>query len=233
MDELRKWSGSGDVSRQDARKRISDLPPDTFSADMLLPPSLSIPENDKDKAVDYIKNITDAMPEPKLSGALAKTKGGADHERVRLLRSASIALPEQVQREIMESHLATIDYSNWAQGAQAAGGSGPAQGGKVSIIEALQRLSDSRLANPQWIMDLHAMGSVGVMREIAIISALNTEIQMRQLRMSNNIAALLAMQTAHGTHRAFNGPLGSLYDDAVSGSAGGAGDSPIAPPASP
>lgn len=218
MDELNKWSGGGDVSRQDAKKRIDSQPPDAFLPSKLLPPSLSIPEADAEKALEYIKSITDAAPEPKLTGSLANTKGGKDHERVRMLRAGAIGLPEQVQRDIMESHLATIEYSDWAQGAQAAGGS--TQGGKVSIIEALQRLSDSRLSNPQWIMDLHAMGSVGVMREIAIISALNTEIQMRQLRMTNNIAALMAMEAAHSTHRAFNGPLGSLYDDAVSGAAG-------------
>jgi hypothetical protein len=231
VKKLQNWSGSGGISRDEGRKKIDEMPDDGTLVNALIPPPGSFGVTDKDKAMEYIQAVTDAMPEPglaKSSQGLEKTRAGKEHERIRKLRAESVALPNRVLAGVLENNLATIDYGTWSQGLQAQGGSAPSGGGKVSIIAAMQALSDSRISNPQWVKDLHAMNDVGVAREIAIIEASRMEIEVRQLKLLNDIATLIALQSAHSAQRAYTDALTSTYNAAVAEKGGGVSGGPAA-----
>lgn len=224
VTKLQEWTGSGTVSRDEGRKKIDAMPNDGSMVNALIPPPGSGGVEDRDKAMQYIAAVTDAMPEPELSKklqGLGDTGAGKDHERIRKLHAESVGLPNRVMVSVLENNLATIDYGTWSQGLQAQGGTAPSGGSKVSIIAAMQALSDSRISNPQWVKDLHAMNDVGVAREIAIIEAGRMEIEVRQLKLLNDIASLIAMQSAHSAQRAYTDALASAVSAATAEKAGG------------
>ena len=65
------------------------------------------------------------------------------------------------------------------------------------------------------------MNDVGVAREIAIIEAGRMEIEVRQSKLLNEIASLVALQSAHSAQRAYTDALASAVSAATAEKAGG------------
>lgn len=146
-----------------------------------------------------LKTIMDAFPATELPENYQDARYSS-FQKARRLRSQ---IAEAVLSEVMAGYLPTMPAGEGIKKMwQASGGQGEPFGienGRMSPVGYLGLLIRSRFANADYRTGkggIHTMPQAGLLREMASIKALRLAIEQRQLRRSQQIAFMAAMQVS-------------------------------------
>lgn len=140
--------------------------------------------------VENIAVLTNPDPYPILTQPThADTPSGEAYHILRKIKAARIAVPQQALTEIAVNKTAVYHMPDWGGQINQSITSGASpyhpymfNSTTLSADGVLALQTEARYANPSWLIDLHRKTEVGLLRELAIMKAVNLEFSRRQLQ---------------------------------------------------
>lgn len=182
--------------------RLATAPAQTLQAHTLFASSGSTPDtastiNDQ---VKYIANLTNPMPSRKLTTMQGLTPAGVAWKAYDHASTAPISLAQNALSYIASQQQATIPAAFFTSQWQSMGNTAPPPGvnanNLISPDGALSMEVAARFANGGWYTHLAAESKIGVLREINLMAAVQTRIEMNELKTASYLAAITAAQYA-------------------------------------
>lgn len=203
LREQVKGHAEGFESRKQVEVRLRDMPDTHIDPQSVFPPGGTLPKNQAEKLVASLETIVDAFPATEIPEGYRGGMTAAEIRTFRHIERFRAQMAEAVLSEIMSGYMPTIPANEgvtelW----RAAGGDGePAQvrDGHISPVGYFGLLVESRFSSDDYRTGeggIHAMTPTGLLRELASVSALQMAITQRQLRRSQQMAFLSALQVS-------------------------------------
>ena len=190
------------ISTKDAMNRIATAPAQTLSAHALFAATGSTAESmpNVNDQVKYIANLTNPVPSAKLTMMQGITPAGKTWKAYEHASMAPLTLSQNALAYIASRQQATIPADSFVSQWQQMGGTGAPPGvdanNRISPDAALSMAVAARYANGAWYSHLAEETKLGVLREINLMAATQTRIEMDQLKTSSYLAAMTAAQYA-------------------------------------
>lgn len=188
---------------------------DDFDSTFFFPGNNVLNTNQQEQALFALRSIIDPFPNPELPSNFNGDDLG--YESLRKAKYSRLVMPTSVLSEITSSYMPTIELDEWSKDLYARmGGEGdPPQlnDGKLSVMGYIDLMVKSRFANQDWFAGdegIHGKTESGILKEIAVMQALQTEMQRRQMRHMQQTAGLLAQGQA-SDNREFDQALREMY----------------------
>lgn len=150
-----------------------------------------------------LETLVDAFPETAVPENFQDSKAHDDYRAVRSIGQFRSRAAEAILAEVMSGYIPAVPAGEEIKKIQGAAGgkNDPAeiQDGRMSPVGMLGFLVKSRFANDDYRTGeggIHSMSSAGLLREMADLKALRMAIKQRQLRRSQQIAFLAALQSS-------------------------------------
>jgi hypothetical protein len=180
---------------------LSDQHPDLQkSNEAVFPEGYTLNSEQIKDGVAAINTITNPMPTPELTDAHKDTPSGQAYTALRLVNGMRTTLAGNLLNKHLTFHSPTVpeDTAKWAKDQWAAAGAeGPAPGivdGKMSEAALYNLLSQTRMGNPNWYMDLASKNDTGLLRELALMSSIQVELLRKNLELLDRMSVVLSMQ---------------------------------------
>jgi hypothetical protein len=181
---------------------MADKAPESLTANALFPSDGAINDAELRNSKEWISLVTDPSPDLEIPPSREDTRAAKQAHAVKNIKTAGLSLPRQVLSEIAAANSPTLELGAWAQEMATQMGAEAPEGvvdGRISPNTYLTTQVNMRAANPNWHSTLNGTTDVGVLREMASMQAVSLEIQMRTLRRTEQMAALLAQMAAQQT----------------------------------
>lgn len=188
-------------------QRLASLPAAALTARTLFPQTHTFATpSDAQSAREYAQTVIDPNPPVVLSKTEKATAAGERYQALSNERNAKVALAQQIMDRLIASRMPSIPADGWAAQAWASmGNSGKPPGevnGKMSEEAMLSLLVNSRFGNSAWYSHVLAGESkIGVLREMALMQAISLRIQLEQLKLQQDAAAILAARYAKSVEK--------------------------------
>jgi hypothetical protein len=192
---LRAKDTKGEVQRM-----LDEAPPPNQLAASIFN---SIVETDDQKAVmESIFYLTDPLPPRQLTQNEMTKPQAVDYEAQRSLRNRHMALVQQVLAEHAARRIPSMPLEAWAiEQWREMGGQGSPPGlvdGNMSTNSMIDMLVDSRIGNPNWMtVTVQGLNRVGLAREHLYMEAASLYMQREQMRMTEQLLVLTALNVAN------------------------------------
>jgi hypothetical protein len=166
----------------------------------MFPQSLTLSSAQIRDAVAALNTVSNPRPTPALTDAQMETPAGQTYTALRLINETRTTFAAEALNRHLTFHSPTLpdDVTQWAkeQWANAGAGGNPpgVVDGKMSEAALYNLLSQIRMGNPNWYMEIASLNDTGLLREMAVISAAQFELTRKNTELLDRISVLLSMQ---------------------------------------
>lgn len=204
-EDVQDYKDSFQTTKQIA-DRLNDVEASEIDPGCILSPHTTLAGEEIKKLHVSIKTLADAFPATRPPENLRGETGHGKYRAFLKIGKFRSQIAEAVLSEVLSGYVPTIETDEKILGLhEKAGGQGaPAeiQAGRISPVGLLGLLVHSRFASEEYRTGesgIHAMTAAGLRREMASVTALRMAINKRQLRRSQQIAFLAALQSSGKT----------------------------------
>ncbi len=184
-------------------KRLKKVEASEINPGCVFPPDGTFSPEQGKKLLVSLETLVDAFPATEPPDGSRERDRWEEYRAIRDVERFRAKMAEAVLAQVMAGYLPTVPVSDGLREMwQDAGGKKDPleiKGGRMSEVGYLGFLVRSRFANDQYRTGkkgIHAMTRSGLLRELASVKALRLAIEQRQLRRSQQIAFLAAMQVS-------------------------------------
>jgi hypothetical protein len=178
---------------------IHDDHPDAKAmTDALFPMKDTLTEDQVAEAHESIKTLTNPRPLPVVTDAQRNSPAGQTYAAARLIHEGRLAVVTESLNSHVIFHAPTLpdEVTSWAQNQWSeAGGSGTPPGivnGKLSEAGLYKLLSQMRLGNPNWFVQVTGATEAGLLRELVMMQS----VQLELTRKNNELLERLSFNSA-------------------------------------
>jgi len=171
-----------------------DHPDGKAMTDALFPLEKTLTEDQVVMAHEAIKTLGNPRPLPVVTDAQMQTPAGQTYAAARMIHDARLsAVMENLNNHVVY-HAPTLpdEVAAWAQNQWSeAGGSGSPPGlvnGKLSEAGLFKLLSQMRLGNPNWFVQVTAATEAGLLRELVTMQAIQLELTRKNNELLDRLA---------------------------------------------
>lgn len=167
--------------------------------DALYPLQDTMTDNQVAEAHEAIKTLANPRPLPVVTQAQKETPAGQTYAAARLIHDGRIAVVTETLNNHVVAHAPTLpdEVATWAQNQWTqAGGSGTPPGlvdGKLSEAGLFKLLSQMRIGNPNWFVQVTSATDAGLLRELVMMQALQLELTRKNNELLDRIAVTASM----------------------------------------
>lgn len=167
--------------------------------DSIWPIQGTLTEEEVGRAQETVKSLSNPRPMPVTTSAQKQTPAGQTYDAARKIHEARLASAMEAMNFHTVYHAPTLpeDVTSWAQNQwKEAGGSGPPPGvvdGKLSEAGLYRLLTRMRMGNPNWFMQLVQSSDTGLLREIAMMQAVQLELTRKNNEFLDRLTFLTAL----------------------------------------
>jgi len=185
---------------------------DYITSEYFFPKSGTLTPEQLHYARYMLANIIDPFPSYGLPEKM-NSRQAKEYRAMRKIKYSRLAMPVTVLSEIISAYAPTMESQNLIQNTQKAMGASATDGvydGKISTMKYIEHMTDLRFANNDWLTGengIHAMTQTGLLREMLVMQSVEMEMQRRQMKRMQQMAALLAQDQAMETGKEFNDVL--------------------------
>jgi hypothetical protein len=179
---------------------ISEEHPDAKAiTDSLYPLQDTLTDDQVAEAHEAIKTLTNPRPLPMVTDAQKETPAGQTYAAARLIYEGRLAVVTETLNSHVVSHAPTLpdEVAAWAQTQWTeAGGSGTPPGlvnGKLSEAGLYKLLSQMRISNPNWFVQVTGATEAGLLRELVMMQALQLELTRKNNELLDRLAVTASM----------------------------------------
>ena len=151
------------------------------------------------QAHESIKTLANPRPLPVVTDEQKKTAAGQTYAAARRIHENRLAAVAEALNHHVVLHSPTLpeDVAAWAQNQWTeAGGSGTPPGlvdGRLSEIGLFKLLSQMRVGNPNWFAQLAASTDTGLLRELAMMQALQLELTRKNTEFLDRLSVIASL----------------------------------------
>jgi hypothetical protein len=162
--------------------------------DALYPLKDTLTEDQVAQAHETIKTLTNPRPLPVVTNAQRDTPAGQTYAAARLIHEGRLAAVTETLNNHVIFHAPTLpdEVTGWVQNQWSeAGGSGTPPGivnGKLSEAGLFKLLSQMRLGNPNWFVQVTGASEAGLLRELVMMQAVQLELTRKNNELLDRIA---------------------------------------------
>ena len=171
-----------------------DHPDGKAMTDALFPLEGTLTEDQVALAHEAIKTLANPRPLPMVTDAQRTTPAGQTYAAARLIHEGRLAAVTETLNSHVVFHAPTLpdEVTAWAQSQWSdAGGSGAPPGivnGKLSEAGLFKLLSQMRLGNPNWFVQVTGATEAGLLRELVMMQAVQLELTRKNNELLDRIA---------------------------------------------
>ena len=172
----------------------ADHPDARAMTDAIYPLKDTLTEDQVAQAHETIKTLTNPRPLPVVTNAQRDTPAGQTYAAARLIHEGRLAAVTETLNNHVIFHAPTLpdEVTAWAQNQWSeAGGSGTPPGivnGKLSEAGLFKLLSQMRLGNPNWFVQVTGASEAGLLRELVMMQAVQLELTRKNNELLDRIA---------------------------------------------
>ncbi|MDR0339192.1 MAG: hypothetical protein LBH65_02820 [Desulfovibrio sp.] len=200
-DRQREYSSRAGARPVEFLDRImSDEHPDAGAmTDSLYPLKDTLTEDQVAEAHESITTLTNPRPLPVVTDAQRETPAGQTYAAARLIHEGRLAVVTETLNSHVVSHAPTLpdEVASWAQNQWSeAGGSGTPPGlvdGKLSEAGLYKLLTQMRLGNPNWFVQVTSATEAGLLRELVMMQALQLELTRKNNELLDRLAVTASL----------------------------------------
>jgi len=176
-----------------------DHPDAKAMTDALFPLQDTLTEDQVAQAHETIKTLANPRPLPVVTDAQRDTPAGQTYAAARLIHEGRTAAVMETLNDHVTYHSPTLpdDVTSWAQSQWSdAGGSGTPPGivnGKLSEAGLYKLLSQMRLGNPNWFVQVTGATEAGLLRELVMMQAVQLELTRKNNELLDHLTVNSAM----------------------------------------
>lgn len=189
--------------------------------DSMFPTAFTLTSEQIFDAQETIKTISNPHPLPELSQAQQESVGGQGYTMARKVHEGRLSIALDTLTNHVSYHAPTLpdEVTAWAREQwQGAGSSGPMPGevdGKMSEAALFNLLSQMRIGNPNWGVQLSTANEVGLLRELLLMQAAQLELTRKNNDLLDRISFLTAMDYVTRMEGTMGPELESAYARAI------------------
>lgn len=203
MRQGMKEYAEGFQTQKQIAARLNQVSGSDLNPQCVFPANGTLTKQQGKELLVSLKTIIGAFPTVEAPESYRDTRAGQHYRAIRKARRFRAQVSEAILTEVAAGYMPTMSADDGIREMwQASGGQGdPAQvkDDGVSPVGYLGFLIRSRFANSKYRTGgkgSHAMPPAGLLRELASVTALRMAVKKRQLRRSQQIAFLLALQVS-------------------------------------
>lgn len=185
--------------------------------DAFYPLQSTLTEDQVVQAHEAIKTLSNPRPMPVITKEQRNTPSGQTYSVARDVYDGRLATITENLNNHVVYHAPTLpeDVTAWAEEQwEEAGGSGTAPGlveGKLSEAGLYKLLSQMRVGNPNWFMQIAAMTETGLLRELVLMQAFQFELTRKNTELLDRIAFVTSFDTIMHMEETSGKELNDLY----------------------
>lgn len=181
------------------RVLAGEHPSERESLEAMFPLRGTLTEEQVAQAHETVKTLSNPRPLPVATDSQKATAAGQTYTAARRVHENRLALVTEALNQHVVLHSPTLpeDVAAWAQSQWAeAGGSGTPPGlvdGKLSEAGLFRLLSRMRTGNPNWFAQLAASTDTGLLRELAVMQALQLELTRKNTEFLDRLSVIASL----------------------------------------
>ena len=181
------------------RVLADDQPSQQESLDALFPLQSTLTEEQVAQAHETIKTLANPRPLPVVTEEQKDTPAGQTYAAARKIHEERVAAVMESLNNHVVYHAPTLpeDVTAWAENQWSeAGGSGTPPGivnGRLSEAGLYKLLSQMRVGNPNWFAQLAASTDTGLLRELAMMQALQLELTRKNTEFLDRLSVIASL----------------------------------------
>ena len=185
--------------------------------DAFFPMQTTLTEDQVGIAHEAIKTLANPQPSPMLSDEQKETPAGQVYTAARNVHQGRLSSVMDTLNAHVVYHSPTLsnDVSAWAQKQWSeAGGSGTPPGlvdGKLSEAGLYKLLSQMRVGNPNWFIQIASATEAGLLRELVLMQAFQFELTRKNTDLLDRIAFMTSLDALTRLDKEYAKELNDLY----------------------
>ena len=181
------------------RVLADDHPTEKETIDALFPLESTLTEDQVAQAHESIKTLANPRPLPVVTDAQKSTPAGQTYAAAKKIHEGRLAAVMESLNNHVVYHAPTLpeDVTTWAQNQWSeAGGNGTPPGivdGKLSEAGLYKLLSQMRVGNPNWFMQIATTTDAGLLRELVVMQAFQFELARKNTELLDRLTFIASL----------------------------------------
>lgn len=181
------------------RVLAAEQPSEQESLEALFPLQGTLTEDQTAQAHEAIKTLGNPRPLPVVTDTQKETPAGQTYEAARKIHENRRAVAMEALNNHVVLHSPTLpdDVTAWAENQWSeAGGSGTPPGlvdGKLSEAGLYKLLSQMRVGNPNWFVQVASATDAGLLRELVIMQAFQLELTRKNTDLLDRLTVIASL----------------------------------------
>ncbi|MDL2268113.1 hypothetical protein LJC46_09065, partial [Desulfovibrio sp. OttesenSCG-928-G15] len=169
------------------------------TVDALFPLEITLTEDQVAQAHESIKTLANPRPLPVVTDSQKSTPAGQTYAAAKKIHEGRLATVTETLNNHVVFHAPTLpqDVTTWAQNQWSeAGGNGTPPGivdGKLSEAGLYKLLSQMRVGNPNWFMQIATATDAGLLREMVVMQAFQFEIARKNTELLDRLSVIASL----------------------------------------
>ena len=182
-----------------SRVLADDHPTEEETVDALFPLEITLTEDQVAQAHESIKTLANPRPLPVVTDSQKSTPAGQTYAAAKKIHEGRLATVTETLNNHVVFHAPTLpdDVTTWAQNQWSeAGGNGTPPGivdGKLSEAGLYKLLSQMRVGNPNWFMQIATATDAGLLREMVVMQAFQFEIARKNTELLDRLSVIASL----------------------------------------
>ena len=199
------------------RVLADEHPTEQEVVDALFPLQSTLTEDQVAQAHESIKTLANPRPLPVVTDAHKNTPAGQTYAAAKKIHEGRLATVMESLNSHVVYHSPTLpdDVTTWAQTQWSeAGGSGTPPGivdGKLSEAGLYKLLSQMRVGNPNWFMQIATATDAGLLREMVVMQAFQFELNRKNAELLDRLAVIASLDYLTRMESATGKEMNDLY----------------------
>lgn len=218
-EKQRDYGNNPDTRPVDYLNRILDEehPKSEAIVDAFFPLGTTLTEEQVAHAHESIKTLANPRPMPVLTEGQKRTPAGQSYAVARDIHEGRLSTVMETLNSHVVYHAPTLpeDVSAWAEKQWSeAGGSGAPVGlvdGKLSEAGLYKLLSQMRVGNPNWFVQVASATEAGLLRELVLMQAFQFELMRKNTEILDRISFVTSLDMLTRMEKDSGKELNTLY----------------------
>ncbi len=195
----------------------SEHPQGLTVVDALFPLQTTLTEDQVVQAHEAIKTLANPRPMPVVTDDQKATPAGQTYASARTIYEGRMATIMEALNSHVVYHAPTLpeDVSVWAEKQWSdAGGSGAPVGlvdGQLSEAGLYKLISQMRVGNPNWFMQISSATEAGLLRELVLMQAFQLELMRKNTELLDHMNVVTALDVLSRMEQDSGKELSDLY----------------------
>lgn len=203
-----------------AIERYAGMDEKAFEGDLVVGDGDALKPDEKKNAKEWIKTVTNPLPNPKLADKAKKTGAGHSYLRMRQRYQARMGVPQNVMVDLMGDTVMTVPLANTVENRwQEIDPSKTIEShdGKVSPMQVIRSEVMYRYASKEWTDRLADFNNHAALIELLQMKAIGLKIAYERYQLERARTTMMAMTTAQDIRQTMGPELDAKRKHAKAG----------------